>query len=108
MPAGVYYSSKMAGTYLSHELPFTFKSLGSHYSSFNVVYRAAIGSSIDPTIHQLAFRSLEKPYQEVGLEWNNFLSTRFNLGAFYRVGHYQTNTFKENFALQLKFSLLGF
>ncbi|STD03753.1 Uncharacterised protein [Chryseobacterium carnipullorum] len=47
-------------------------------------------------------------YQEVGLEWNNFLSTYFNLGLFYRVGYYTTPNFKQNFAIQFKLKVLEF
>ncbi|WP_336732974.1 hypothetical protein [Chryseobacterium sp. VD8] len=61
-----------------------------------------------PDYHQFRFRPLNHLYQEVGLEWNNFLSTYFNLGLFYRVGYYTTPNFKQNFAIQFKLKILDF
>lgn len=108
MPAGKYYSDQFVGYYLTQELPWYFKSFGKNTSSIDILYRGAVGSMKDPLLHGFQFDTLDKLYQEVGLEWNNFLSTRFNLGFFYRVGPYQTSSFKDNFALQLKLKLLGF
>ena len=62
----------------------------------------------NPEFHQFEFQNLNHLYNEVGLEWNNFLSSQFNLGFFYRVGHYNTPGFKDNFAVQFKFKILGF
>ncbi len=54
------------------------------------------------------FSPLNHLYLEIGFEYNNFLSSRFNLAFFYRVGYYATSNFKDNFGVQLKLKLLEF
>lgn len=108
MPSGKYYQDKFGAFYISHRIPWHFKSFGQNTSSFDLVYKGIIGDFKNPEFHQIKFETLNKLYQEVGVEWNNFLSTQFNLGFFYRVGHYQTNNFTDNFAIQLKLKILGF
>lgn len=106
MKGGKYYNDKLVGTYISHRIPWYFKSIGQNVSSFDLIYRATIGNMRNPEYHQLEFEKLDHLYQEVGLEWNNFLSSWFNLGLFYRVGHYQTDKFSDNFGLQFKLKFL--
>lgn len=108
MRGGNYFNDEFAGQYFSHQIPFFFRTVGKGVSSFNVLYRSIIGNMKNPEYHQLDFQKLDHLYQEAGLEIDNFLSTRFNLGFFYRVGHYQTDKFSDNFAIQLKLKLLGF
>ena len=108
MEGGKYYNDKFVGTYLTHRLPWYFKSFGKNVSSFDFIYRGVIGDMKNPEFHQFDFEKLDHLYNEVGLEWNNFLSSQFNLGFFYRVGHYNTSSFKDNFAIQFKLKLLGF
>ncbi len=108
LPGGKYYNDEFFGYYFTHQIPWYFKSFGKHTSSFEVLYRGAIGTMENPGLHDFEFEPMKKLYQEVGIEWNNFLSSRFNLGFFYRVGHYRTASFSENFAIQLKLRLLGF
>lgn len=108
MEGGKYYNDKFVGAYLTHRLPWYFKSFGKNVSSFDFIYRGIIGDMKNPEFHQFDFKKLNHLYNEVGLEWNNFLSTQFNLGFFYRVGHYNTAKFKDNFAIQFKLKLLGF
>lgn len=108
MEGGKYYNDKFLGTYITHRLPWYFKSFGKNISSFDFIYRAVIGDMKNPEFHQFEFKKLDHLYNEVGLEWNNFLSSQFNLGFFYRVGHYNTASFKDNFAVQFKLKLLGF
>ena len=108
MPAGKYYNDKFVGYYFTHRLPWYFKSFGKNTSSFDFIYRGIIGNMNYKADHIYNFEELDHLYQEVGLEWNNFLSTQFNLGFFYRVGYYNTAVFKDNFAIQFKFKFLGF
>ena len=108
MPSGKYYQDKFGAFYISHRIPWHFKSFGQNTSSFDLVYKGIIGDFKNPEFHQIKFETLNKLYQEVGVEWNNFLSTQFNLGFFYRVGPYQTSNFTDNFAIQLKLKVLGF
>ena len=108
MPSGKYYNDAFMGMYLMHTLPWHFKSIGQNTSSLSVVHRSIIGKMKHPHLHATAFQPLDKLYQEVGVEWNNFLSSWFNLGVFYRVGHYSTPKFSENIGFQFKFRLLGF
>ncbi|MEN2435920.1 DUF5686 family protein [Weeksellaceae bacterium A-14] len=108
MEAGRYYSDRFAGFYLTHRIPWYFKSIGKNISSFDLVYRGVIGNMKHPEYHGLDFGTLDHLYQEAGLEWNNFLSSQFNLGFFYRIGYYNAGTFKDNFAIQFKFKFLGF
>ncbi|MCX8525865.1 DUF5686 family protein [Chryseobacterium formosus] len=108
MEGGKYFNDRFAGTYLTHRLPWYFKSFGKNVSSFDFIYRGVIGDMKNPEYHQFEFEKLDHLYNEVGLEWNNFLSSQFNLGFFYRVGHYNTSSFKDNFAIQFKLKLLGF
>ncbi len=108
MLSGKYYNDKFVGTYLTHRIPWYFKTFGKNLSSLDVVYRGIIGNMQNTENHQYQFQKLDHLYQEVGVEWNNFLSTQFNLGFFYRVGYYATPAFKDNFAIQFKFNFLGF
>ncbi len=108
MKGGQYFNDKFIGQYFTHRIPWYFKSIGQNSSSFDIIHRSVIGNMKDPQFHQFEFKKLDHLYQEVGLEWNNFLSSYFNLGLFYRVGYYNTSKFSDNFAVQLKFKLLGF
>ncbi|GAB0155974.1 DUF5686 family protein [Chryseobacterium sp. Alg-005] len=108
LEGGKYYNDKFIAYYFTHKLPFYFKSFGKNVSSFDFVLRGTIGDMRHPEYHQFKFRKLDHLYQEVGLEWNNFLSSYFNLGLFYRVGYYTTSNFKQNFAVQFKLKLLEF
>ncbi|WP_394660674.1 hypothetical protein [uncultured Chryseobacterium sp.] len=108
LEGGKYYNDRFVAYYFTHKLPWYFKSFGQNISSFDFVLRGTIGDMEDAEYHQFKFRPLNHLYQEVGLEWNNFLSTYFNLGLFYRVGYYTTHHFKQNFAVQFKLKLLEF
>jgi len=108
LEGGKYYNDRFVAYYFTHKLPWYFKSFGQNISSFDFVLRGTIGDMDKAEYHQFRFRPLNHLYQEVGLEWNNFLSTYFNLGLFYRVGYYTTSNFKQNFAVQFKLKLLEF
>lgn len=108
LEGGKFYNDRFIAYYFTHKLPWYFKSLGQNVSSFDFVLRGTIGNMKHPEYHQFKFKPLDHLYQEVGLEWNNFLSTYFNLGLFYRVGYYTTQNFKQNFAVQFKLKLLEF
>lgn len=108
LEGGKYYNDRFVAYYFTHKLPVYFKSFGQNISSFDFVLRGTIGNMKHPEYHQFKFKPLDHLYQEVGLEWNNFLSTYFNLGLFYRVGYYTTPNFKQNFAVQFKLKLLEF
>ncbi len=108
LEGGKYYNDRFVAYYFTHKLPWYFKSFGQNISSFDFVLRGTIGDMDKAEYHQFRFRPLNHLYQEVGLEWNNFLSTYFNLGLFYRVGYYTTHNFKQNFAVQFKLKLLEF
>lgn len=108
MPSTKYYNDSFVGMYFMHTLPWHFKSIGQNTSSFSLVHRSIIGKMENAHHHATEFQPLDKLYQEVGVEWNNFLSSWFNLGIFYRVGHYSTPVFSENIGFQFKFRLLGF
>ena len=108
MEGGKYYNDKFVGYYFTHRVPWYFKTFGKNISSFDVVYRGITGDMKNPQHHDFQFEKLDHFYQEIGLESNNFLGSPFNLGFFYRVGHYATDNFKQNFAIQLKLNFLGF
>ncbi len=108
LEGGKYYNDKFVAYYFTHKLPLYFKSFGHNISSFDFVLRGTIGNMKHPEYHEFRFKKLDHLYQEVGLEWNNFLSSYFNLGLFYRVGYYATPHFKENFAIQFKLKFLEF
>ncbi|MCW3161216.1 hypothetical protein [Chryseobacterium oryctis] len=108
LEGGKYYNDRFVAYYLTHKIPWYFKSFGKNVSSFDFVLRGTIGNMKHPEYHEFKFKKLDRLYQEVGLEWNNFLSTYFNLGLFYRVGYYTTPNFKQNFAIQFKLKLLDF
>ena len=108
MESAKYFNDKFAGYYFTHRIPWYFKSFGKNTSSFDFIYKGVIGNMKNKDIHQFQYQKLDRLYQEVGLEYNNFLSSNFNLGLFYRIGHYATPGFKENFAIQLKLKVLGF
>lgn len=108
LEGGKYYNDKFVAYYFTHKLPLYFKSFGHNVSSFDFVLRGTIGDMKHPEYHQFRFKKLDHLYQEVGLEWNNFLSSYFNLGLFYRVGYYATPDFRQNFAIQFKLKFLEF
>lgn len=108
LEGGKYYNDKFIAYYFTHKLPFYLKSFGQNVSSFDFVLRGTIGDMKHPEYHNFRFKELDHLYQEVGVEWNNFLSSYFNLGLFYRVGYYTTPNFKQNFAIQFKLKLLEF
>ncbi len=108
LEGGKYYNDKFIAYYFTHKLPLYLKSIGQNVSSFDFVLRGTIGDMKHPEYHDFKFRKLDHLYQEVGVEWNNFLSSYFNLGVFYRVGYYTTSNFKQNFAIQFKLKLLEF
>ncbi|MBO9693072.1 MAG: hypothetical protein J7550_15540 [Chryseobacterium sp.] len=108
LEGGKYYNDRFVAYYFTHKLPWYLKSFGHNISSFDFVLRGTIGDMKHPEYHQFKFRKLDHLYQEVGVEWNNFLSSYFNLGLFYRVGYYATPNFKENFAIQFKLKFLEF
>lgn len=108
LEGGKFYNDKFIAYYFTHQLPWYFKSIGQNVSSFDLVLRGTIGDMKHPEYHDFKFKKLNHLYQEVGLEWNNFLSSYFNLGVFYRVGYYTTRNFKQNFAFQFKLKLLEF
>ena len=108
LEGGKFYNDRFVAYYLTHKLPWYFKSIGQNVSSLDFVLRGTIGDMKNPEYHDFKFGTLDHLYQEVGLEWNNFLSSYFNLGVFYRVGYYTTASFKQNFAFQFKLKLLEF
>lgn len=108
MQGGKYFNDKFFGYYFTHRIPVYFTFIGKRSSSFDVVYKAVTGDMKNPQHHNFNFRKLDHLYQEIGLEYNHFLGTPFNLGFFYRIGHYATKDFSENFGLQLKLNFLGF
>lgn len=108
MEGGKYYNDKFVGFYLTHRIPWYFRTFGKTTSSIDVLYKGIIGDMKNPEFHHFGFQKLDRLYQEAGLEINHFLGTPLNLGFFYRVGHYATPHFRENFAVQLKFNFLGF
>lgn len=108
MQGGKYYADQFVGYYFTHRIPWYFRTFGKTTSSIDLVYKGIVGDMKNPEYHQFEFEVLNHFYQEIGLEANNFLGTPFNLGFFYRVGHYATGNFKDNFGIQLKLKFLGF
>lgn len=105
MPAGTFFADQFASFRISQNLPFRFKTLGKRYSSIDLEYQSAIGAFKNRTDHQFEFRALDHYYQEVGLMWNYFLGRSFGLGFSYRLGHYQTSQFNDNFGIKLRFGI---
>ncbi len=108
LEGGRFYNDTFIAYYFTHKLPWYFKSFGKNVSSFDFVLRGTIGNMKHPEYHHFQFEKLDHLYQEVGIEYNNFLSSYFNLGFFYRIGYYTTPNFKQNFAIQFKLKLLEF
>lgn len=108
LPGGEFYTDRFAGVYLSHELPWYFRFIGKSTSSIDVVYRGNIGNLKNNKGYHYPIKTLDRLYQEIGLEWNKVFSSPFNLGFFYRVGYYNTPSFMNNFGVQLKLDLLKF
>lgn len=106
MPSGTFFADKFVAFQFSQDLPFRFKTLGSRYSNIELEYQSAIGDFKNSTDHQFDFRVLDHYYQEVGIIWNRFLGRNFGVGFSYRLGHYRTSEFKENFGIKLKFNFL--
>lgn len=108
LTGGEFFTDKFAGIYFAQELPWYFRVLGKNMSSIDIVYRGHIGNLSNKNSHNYPVKTLDHLYQEVGLECNNFLSTPFDLGLFYRVGYYNTPLFLNNFGLQIKLNFLKF
>ena len=102
MPAGVFYADKFVSLQVNQRLPFKFKTLGKRFSSVELAYKSAVGGFKNPQDHQFDFQVLDHNYQEVGFMWNQFLGTRYGIGLSYRLGHYQTSDFVDNFGIQIK------
>lgn len=107
MPSGTFFADKFVGFKISQYLPFRFKTIGSRYSNLEVEYQSAIGDFKNIGDHQFDFQVLDHYYQEVGIIWNRFLGRNFGVGFSYRLGHYQTSEFKDNFGIKLRFNLLN-
>ncbi|WP_312345695.1 DUF5686 family protein [Chryseobacterium binzhouense] len=107
MPSGTFFADKFVAFKVSQYLPFRFRTLGKRYSNIELEYQAAIGDFKNRGDHQFDFIPLDHYYQEVGLIWNRFLGRNFGVGFSYRLGHYQTSEFKENFGVKLRFNVLN-
>ncbi|MCX8523097.1 hypothetical protein OF897_04070 [Chryseobacterium formosus] len=107
MPSGTFFADKFVAFKVSQYLPFRFKTIGSRYSNIELEYQAAIGDFKNRGDHQFDFQVLDHYYQEVGLIWNRFLGRNFGVGFSYRLGHYQTSQFKDNFGIKLRFNVLN-
>ena len=105
MPSGTFYTDKFVGFKFSQTLPFRFKTLGKRYSNIELEYQSAIGDFKNPEEHQFQFQVLDHYYQEAGFIWNRFLGTNYGVGFSYRLGHYRTSEFKENFGIKLRFNI---
>lgn len=105
MPSGTFYTDKFVGFKFSQTLPFRFKTLGKRYSNIELEYQSAIGDFKNPGDHQFQFQVLDHYYQEAGFIWNRFLGTNYGVGFSYRLGHYRTSEFKENFGVKLRFNI---
>ncbi|WP_261511342.1 DUF5686 family protein [Chryseobacterium paludis] len=106
MPSGTFFADKFVAFKISQYLPFRFKTLGTKYSNIEIEYQSAIGNFKNRGDHQFDFQVLDHYYQEVGFIWNRFLGTSFGVGLSYRLGHYQTSQFKDNFGIKIKLSIL--
>ncbi|MCJ8153322.1 hypothetical protein MKJ01_06050 [Chryseobacterium sp. SSA4.19] len=107
MPAGTYFADRFAAFKITQSLPFRFKTFGSRYSSIELEYQSAIGNMKNRADHQFDFHVLDHYYQEVGFIWNRFLGRNFGVGFSYRLGHYQTSQFKDNFGIKFRFNVLN-
>ena len=105
MPSGTYFANQFVAFKVSQNLPFRFRTIGKRYSSLEVEYQAAIGNMKNRTDHQFNFQVLDHFYQEAGVMWNRFLGRSWSLGLSYRLGYYQTPTFKDNIGIKIKFNL---
>lgn len=108
MRGGYFYADKFFGTFIQHTLPWHFKSFGQQTSSIALLHRGEIGNLKNLQDHKGEFGTIDHYYQEVGLQWNNFLSSWFNLAVFYKVGYYSAPEWKNNLGIQLKFRIFGF
>ena len=107
MPAGTFFADKFIGFKVSQYLPFRFKTLGKRYSTIELEYQSAVGNMKNRQDHQFDFQVLDHNYQEVGVMWNSFLGRGFGVGLSYRLGYYQTSSFKDNFGVKIKFGLFN-
>ncbi|MDQ1162904.1 hypothetical protein QE422_003272 [Chryseobacterium sp. SORGH_AS 447] len=107
MPAGTFFADRFAAFKVSQYLPFRFKTLGKRYSNIELEYQAAIGNLKNQEDHRFIFRVLDHYYQEAGVMWNSFLGSRYSVGFSYRLGYYQTSTFKDNFGIKFRLNLLN-
>lgn len=107
MPAGTFYADKFVAFKISQYLPFRFKTFGTRYSNIELEYQSAIGGFKNRADHQFDFQVLDHNYQEVGFIWNRFLGRNFGVGFSYRLGHYQTSEFKDNFGIKLRLNVLN-
>lgn len=101
MPSGTFYADKFTALHATHSLPFTFKTLGKRFSRLELKYSAAIGDFKNPEDHRFNFVPLNHLYQETGLIWRNFLGSQYSVGFHYRLGHYRTEKFDENYGVSI-------
>lgn len=101
---GSFFASQYAAFFLSH----TFKDLrifGHRYLYITLVYNGMIGDMEHRKLHtEHKFTVPDKYYQEVGIEFNKLISI-FGIGAYYRIGTYNTGSFDDNLYLKLTYTI---
>lgn len=69
--------------------------------NIQLLYRIGLGNMSDKNIHHnFQFKEMNQPYQEVGIEFNKFLIRYLGIGFYYRMGHYRTGNFGDDFAVK--------
>lgn len=108
LQGGQYYNDRFGALYITHKILWYFKSFGRNTSSFDIVYRGSIGNLSHHQVYEYPIKKIDNYYQEIGIEWTNFLSSKFSLGIFYKIGHYNSSSFKNDFGFQFKLDFLRF
>ena len=104
MRPGEFYSDRFVSFQLKHI--FAGVKVGNKIILPQFVYRGVLGDMKDKADHQnLEFKTLNHYYHETGIEVNNLIFKTFGLGAFYRLGAYSEEKFKDNFYLKLTVNL---
>lgn len=74
----------------------------------NFIYRFGIGGieQNKSNLHQTTFeyKTLKKPFQELGLEINSLILDMIGVGFYYRIGEYQLDSFDKNFGAKIVIS----
>lgn len=104
MQHGEFINDKLLFAQISQQI-FKIPFFGGGKLPVNFIYRFGIGGieQSNRNLHQTSFeyKTLKKPFQELGLEINSLILDIIGVGFYYRIGEYQLDSFDKNFGAKI-------